>query len=136
MLADILQALDTGDVAVLTLLNLSAAFDAVDHTTLLRWLKVSYGLQGHVLGWFQSYLDGRTQYLRRGTDFSTVTFLLCGVPQGSVLGPILFMLYTADLLRLVDKYQLRPHLYADDTQIYGSCHPSAAYRCRSEEHTS
>jgi len=126
VLADILRALDTGDVAVLTLLDLSAAFDTVDHATLLRRLEVSYGLQGHVLGWCQSYLDGRTQYVRRGTDFSTVTLLLCGVPQGSVLGPILFVLYTADLLRLVDKYQLRPHLYADDTQIYGSCHPSAA----------
>jgi len=125
VLADILRALDTGDVAVLTLLDLSAAFDTVDHATLLRRLEVSYGLQGHVLGWCQSYLDGRTQYVRRGTDFSTVTLLLNGVPQGSVLGPILFVLYTADM-RLVDKYQLRPHLYADDTQIYGSCHPSAA----------
>jgi len=86
---------------------------------------VSYGLRGHVLGWFHSYLDGRTQYVHRGTAPSTVTVLLCGVPQGSVLGPILFVLYTADLLRLVDKYQLCPHLYADDTQIYGSCHPSA-----------
>ena len=125
VLAYILRAFDTGDVAVLTLLDLSAAFDTVDHVTLLRRLEVSYGLHSHMLGWFQSYLDGRTQYVRRGTDFSTVTLLLNGVPQGSVLGPILFVLYTADM-RLVDKYQLRPHLYADDTQIYGSCHPSAA----------
>ena len=118
VLADILRALDTGDLAVLKLLDLSAAFDTVDHATLLRRLEVSYGLRGHVLGWFQSY--GRTQYVRRGTSFSAVTYLLCGV------GPILFVLYTADFLRLVDKYQLCPHLYADDTQIYGSCPPSAA----------
>jgi len=122
VLADILRALDTGDLLVLTRLHLSAAFDTVDHATLLRRLKVSYGLRGHVLGSFQSYLDGRTQYVRRGTASSTVTFLLRGVPQGSVFGPILFLLYTADLLRLVGKYQLCPQLYADDTQIYGSWH--------------
>ena len=79
-----------------------------------------------MLGWFQSYLDGRKQYVRRGTASFTVAFLLCGVPQGSVLGPILFVLYTADLLRLDDKHQLCPHLYADDTRIYGSCHQLAA----------
>jgi len=126
VLADILRALDTGDLAVRTLLDLSAAFDTVDHATLLRRLEVSYGVRGHVLGWFQSYLDGRRQYVRRGTASSAVTFLLCGVPRGSVLGPILFVLYTADLLRLVEKYQLCSQLYADDTKIYGFCHPSAA----------
>jgi len=92
----------------------------------LRRLEMSYGLRSHVLGWLQSYLGNHMQYVRRGTASSTVTFLLCGVPQGSVLGPILFVLYTEDLLGLAEKHQLRPHLYADDTQIYGSCHPSAA----------
>ena len=60
------------------------------------------------------YLSGRTQYVRRGMFLSDITAVLCGVPQGSVLGPILFLLYTANLLRLIEHHNLRPHLFADD----------------------
>ena len=63
------------------------------------------------------------QYVRFRGRSSTPSTLLCGVPQGSVLGPILFLLYTADLIRLVELRGLHPHLFADDTQIYGSCRP-------------
>jgi len=78
--------------------------------------------------WFQSYLNGRFQPVRCGAKLSTSTRLVCGVPQGSVLGPILFLLYTADLLRLVCAHGL--HLYADYTQIYGFCQPGdcSSYR--------
>jgi len=55
----------------------------------------------------------------------SVTYLVCGVPQGSVLGLILFVLYTVDLLRVVDSYGLSTHIYADDTQVYGFCRPTA-----------
>ena len=126
VLSDILLALDSGNIAVLTLLDLSAAFDSVDHATLLQRLQTSYGLGGSVIAWFSSYLSNRTQYVRLPATSSTELAVLYGVPQGSVLGPILFLLYTADLLQLVKQHQLHPHAFADDTQIYGWCHPSMA----------
>ena len=92
--------MDIGDVAVLTLLDLSPAFDTVDHANLLRRLKTSYGVGGSVLEWFTSYLNGRIQSVRCGMS----TF-----DASAVLGSILFLLYTADLLRLVEGHNLQPH---------------------------
>ena len=124
VLADILREVDAGNLVVLVLLDLSAAFDTVDHATLLERLKTSYGLGGTVLDWFTSYLSGRTQHVRCGNSSSVPTPVTCGIPQGSVLGPILFILYTAFLSRLIQNHGLNPHMYADDTQIYGACSPA------------
>ena len=66
VLSDILLAVDRGDFAALTLLDLSAAFDTVDHNILLKRLQTSFGMDDAVLGWFRSYPTGRTQYVRRG----------------------------------------------------------------------
>jgi len=77
------------------------------------------------LSWFKSYLDSRTQYVRCGRLTSTPATVIFGVPQESVLGPIRFLLYTTDLLRLIERHNLHPHAYADDTQICGFCPPSA-----------
>jgi len=123
VLSDILLAVDQGDLAMLTLLDLSAAFDTVDHAILLHRLEQSYGVCGSAHDWFAAFLHGRTQSVRCGSSRSAPRSLLYGVPQGSVLGPILFLLYTADLIRLVESHGLSPHLYADDTQVYGSCRP-------------
>ena len=112
-----LLALDTGNLAVLTLLDLSAVFDSVDHETLLRRLQMWYDLGGVVINWFVSYLTCCTQYVWSSANSSTPSAVLYGVPQGLVLRPILFLLYTADLLRLIRRHHLHPHAYADDTQI-------------------
>ena len=131
VLSDILLAIDSGDLSALVLLDLSAAFDTVDHDILLRRLDKSYAIRGSVLHWFQTYLVGRRQYVRTRSAASSSAPIACGVPQGSVLGPILFLLYTADLALLIEDFGLRPHLYADDTQIYGFCRPSASLELQS-----
>ena len=92
VLSDILLAIDRGDLAVLILLDLTAALDTVDHDILLQRLLMSFGIQDVALQWFQSYLLGRSQYVRRGVARSTIVAFMCGVPQGSVVGPILFIM--------------------------------------------
>ena len=119
--SDILSARDKGDLVALTLLDLSAAFDCVDHDIVLRRMRVSYGSGGVVLNWFRSHLVGWKQHVRYRGRCSETTFFDYGVPQGSVFGPILFITYTADLVVLIQQQDLQPHMYADDTQIVGSC---------------
>ena len=100
VVSDLLQAVDSGLVTLLGLLDLSAAFDTVDHATLLHRLEMFYGLCGSVHRWFRSYIDGRSQFVRSGTTSLSPTLLLCGVPQG----PILFLLYTAADLRVLSAW--------------------------------
>ena len=117
VLSDLLLAVDQGEVAALVLLDLSAAFDTVDHDILLRRLRSTYGFNGAVLEGFQSYLHSRSQYVSRGSSRSASTSLFCGVSQGSVLGSILFILYAANLVPLADQHSLHGHLFADDIQV-------------------
>ena len=117
---DISVSLDKGHVTALILLDLAAAFDTIDHNTLTNKLAEWYGVSGMALAWFKSYLWGRHQKIKIDKSFSDSSLLEHGVPQGSVLGPLLFSLYTAPLSTIISSYGLSHHLYADDTQIYSS----------------
>ena len=115
---DILLSLDRRDNVFLLLLDLSAAFDTVNHSLLLSRLKNSFGITGTVLQWFHSYLSGRSQFVEINDTKSSVRDLTVGVPQGSVLGPILYLLYTTSLSEIIRNHGLDYHFYADDTQLY------------------
>ena len=97
---------------------MSAAFDTVSHTILLNRLQTRVGITGGALRWCQSYLENRKQFVRINNKNSKPVDLKCGVPQGSVLGPVLFTLYTLPLADLLKERGVEYHLYADNTQIY------------------
>ena len=99
---------------------MSAALDTIDHDLLLSRLTEWFGIDGVVLQRVRSYLTGRSVLVKVKGVLSTPQLLLCGVPQGSVLGPLLFNMYTTPLSSIITAFGLKHHLYADDTQIYTS----------------
>ena len=96
IVSDALLAADRGDVTLLGLLDLSAAFDTVDHKILIDRLRTAFGICGSVLSWINSFISVQTHTVIFNGIPSTQSVLDCGVPQGSVLGPMLFLIYTAD----------------------------------------
>ena len=119
---NILRDIAQKKVVLLALLDLSAAFDTVNHRLLLEILG-GLGIGGTALAWFTSYLSERQQKIKINDVMSEAQDLTCGVPQGSVLGPILFGVYTSSLGRLLRSENVNYHLYADDSQIYLSANP-------------
>ena len=119
----LINAIGSHKVSCLCLLDLSAAFDTIDHNILISRLSSWFGIQGTALSWFTSYLSSRSFSVKCPGSFSIPRFLTCGVPQGSVLGPLLFILYTTPLSSLISSLSIDHHLYADDTQLFFSFLP-------------
>lgn len=121
---DILRAIDSKKEVLLVLLDLSAAFDTIDHDILISRLTTQFGFSGTVLKWFKSYLHNRTQKVVIGNAESELQPVTSGVPQGSVLGPLLFVLYVAPLQDIIISHGFDCMLYADDSQLYITMNPS------------
>ena len=115
---DILLHMNKQHVVLLVFLDLSAAFDTVDHDVLLHRLEHRFGILDSALSWVRSYLTNRTQRIVIGNGKSSRFALNCGVPQGSCLGPLLFSIYTRELFTIIKQHLPSVHYYADDTQMY------------------
>ena len=115
---DILTALDKNISTALIMIDMSSAFDTIHHKILLNRLSKSFGLKNEVLEWFKSYLNERSQFICVNNILSDSVNLSSGVPQGSVLAPLLFTLYLKPLVNIIKSYGFKYHFYADDLQFY------------------
>ena len=117
---DIVTTVGKGNGAMLVLLDLSAAFDTIDHVILFEILLKYVGFRGKALDLIKSYYSDRTQRVQIDGILSEFAEIVCGVPQGSVLGPLKFCLYMLPLSAILRFHNIGYHVYADDTQIYVS----------------
>ena len=129
VLNDLHLAIDNKQAVFLVMLDLSAAFDTVNHAVLMDRLQLNFGMEDNVRAWLESYFSSRTQTVNINGHVSELQPLRTGVPQGSILGPFSFPQYTSPLFDIVQEHDCNIHMYADDTQIYLSfkkdnCHES------------
>jgi len=118
ILDDLYRIVDDRRSAVLIGLDLSAAFDTIEHDILTDRLEYSFGIHGTALRWIETYLRDRKQYVLSGNERSATTSCAYGVPQGSVLGPFLFSVYVSPIADIIKEHGVQYHQYADDTQLY------------------
>ena len=114
---DLFLSLNKGNISLLALLDISSAFDTIDHSIHLHCLNTDFGFTDTVLQWFSSYLTDRTHYISLSNHCSNFAPVHTGVPQGSVLGPILFTMYIKPLSAIIDWHSIIHNLFADDLQL-------------------
>ena len=117
--SNIALSTENKDTTMAVFLDLSKAFDTIDHNILLDKLNY-YGIRGLALEWFRNYLSDQTQFVSYKGNNSGFQNVTCGVPQGSVLGPLLFILHTNDFPNVLKHSKCI--LFADDTTIFQTCH--------------
>ena len=115
---DIVVTIGKGNGNFLVLLDLSSAFDTIDHSNLFTVLGKHVGICDDALNLIVSYLSDRKQQVRIDNIMSDLASIICGVPQGSVLGPLKFCLYLLPLCSILKHHNIGYHIYADDTQLY------------------
>ena len=114
LIADTCKALDEKEATSAVYLDLSKAFDTIDHS--IYWKSLFYGIRGEALDWFSSYLYSRKQFVHYLRSNSHAETIKCGVPHGSVIGPLLFLIYTNNLPRCLNL--TKAILFEDDTTVY------------------
>ena len=122
--SDILMNMEHQSVTLLVMIDLSAAFDTVDHPIMLNRLQHRFGISGRALDWFASYLDNREQRVSINGTVSSGRPIYYGVPQGSCLGPIMYTQYASTLFEVVQRHLVNIRGYADDHALYVSFHPN------------
>ena len=129
MRSKILHSLDRNKAVLLVLLDMSAAFDTISHSILINRLERRFGITGTAISWFRSYLQDRCKRVSINDALSEQHIINYSVPQGSIVGPQCFIMYTHPIGDIIRQYNIQFHLYADDTQLFCEFDPKVACDC-------